>query len=120
MRAIPLPLEGEMHELSLMESVVAAVVERVGLARVTTVRLEVGRLSAVVPEALRFCFDVCARGTALEGARLEIREIPGRARCRSCGVERSIGSYAEICECGGTDLRVVAGEELRVKNVEVT
>jgi hydrogenase nickel incorporation protein HypA/HybF len=45
--------------------------------------------------------------------------IPGRARCQGCGVERLIDSYADICECGGTDLRVLGGEELRVKNVEV-
>jgi hydrogenase nickel incorporation protein HypA/HybF len=108
-----------LHELALMESMVSAVVERVGPTRVTTVRLEIGRLAAVVPEALRFCFDVCAQGTALEGATLEIASIAGRARCRSCGGEREIESYAELCECGATDLAVLAGEELRIKNVEV-
>jgi hydrogenase nickel incorporation protein HypA/HybF len=41
------------------------------------VRLEIGRLSSVMPEAIRFCFDVCARGTALEGAELEIVELAG-------------------------------------------
>jgi hydrogenase nickel incorporation protein HypA/HybF len=108
-----------MHELALMESVVAAVEERVGDARVATVRLEVGRLAAVVPDALRFCFDVCARGTALEGATLEIAEIPGRARCRGCGGELAIADFAALCPCGSGDLYVTAGEELRVKNVEV-
>jgi hydrogenase nickel incorporation protein HypA/HybF len=108
-----------VHELALMESMVSAVVERVGAARVTTVRLEIGRLAAVVPEALSFCFDVCAQGTSLEGARLEITSIAGRARCRSCGGERPIESYADLCDCGATDLAVLTGEELRLKNVEV-
>jgi hydrogenase nickel incorporation protein HypA/HybF len=108
-----------VHELALMDNVVSAVVERIGDARVTTVRLEIGRLAAVVPEALRFCFDVCARGTALEGAALEIAHIEGRARCRSCGGERPIDSYADLCDCGASDLAVLAGEELRIKNVEV-
>jgi hydrogenase nickel incorporation protein HypA/HybF len=102
-----------------MESMVSAVSEHVGAARVLTVRLEIGRLAAVVPEALRFCFDVCTQGTALEGATLEIASIGGRARCRSCSVERPIESYADLCECGATDLAVLAGEELRIKNVEV-
>ena len=102
-----------------MESMVSAVVERVGATRVTTVRLEIGRLAAVVPEALRFCFDVCAQGTSLEGATLEIASIAGRARCRSCGGEWAIESYADLCDCGATDLAVLAGEELRIKNVEV-
>jgi hydrogenase nickel incorporation protein HypA/HybF len=108
-----------VHELALMESVVSAVTDRVGAARVTTVRLEIGRLAAVVPEAMRFCFDVCAQGTSLEGASLEIATIPGRARCRACDRERSIDSYAELCACGAADLVVLQGEELRIKNVEV-
>ena len=108
-----------MHELALMESLVSAVVERVGDARVTRVHLEIGRLAAVAPEAMSFCFDVCARGTSLEGARLEIASIPGRARCRACGGERSIESYVDLCDCGAADLAVLAGEELRIKSVEV-
>jgi hydrogenase nickel incorporation protein HypA/HybF len=108
-----------MHELALMERVVEAVIERVGGARVAVVRLEIGRLAAVVPEALQFCFEVCAQGTSLEGASLHIAVIPGRARCRDCGVERVIETYADVCPCGGTELRVLGGEELCVKNVEV-
>jgi hydrogenase nickel incorporation protein HypA/HybF len=108
-----------MHELAVMESVVAAVAERVGAGRVKVVRLEVGRLSAVVPEALRFCFDICAQGTVLEGASLEMALIPGRGQCRTCGATRVIGSYADVCPCGASDLTVLSGEELRVKNVEV-
>ncbi len=60
-----------------MESLVTTVEENVGAARVTAVRLEVGKLACVAPEALRFCFDVCAQGTCLEGARLEILDLPG-------------------------------------------
>jgi hydrogenase nickel incorporation protein HypA/HybF len=108
-----------VHELALMEKVVAAVVERIGGERVATVRLEIGRLVAVVPEALTRCFDLCARGTSLEGAALEIARIEGRARCRSCGCERIIDSYADRCDCGASDLAVLAGEELLIKKVEV-
>jgi hydrogenase nickel incorporation protein HypA/HybF len=102
-----------------MESVVDAIGERLGDAPVATVRLEVGRLAAVVPDALRFCFDVCTRGTSLEGARLEIIEIPGKARCLTCAAELAIDDLAAVCPCGGMELRVLGGEELRLKNVEV-
>lgn len=66
-----------MHELALMDSLVATVGERVGQSRVTAVRLRVGKLAAVAADALRFCFDVCAEGTCLEGAVLEIQETDG-------------------------------------------
>jgi hydrogenase nickel incorporation protein HypA/HybF len=108
-----------VHELAIMEDLVAAIADRIGDARVLVVRLEIGRLTAVVPDSLRFCFDVCASGTSLEGATLEIASIPGQARCRACGEERPIESYADPCPCGAADLAVLAGEELRIKNVEV-
>ena len=67
-----------MHELSITRNVVAIVSERAVGQRVTRVRLEIGRLSAVVPDSIRFCFDICAQGTPLEGAALEIVESAGR------------------------------------------
>jgi hydrogenase nickel incorporation protein HypA/HybF len=108
-----------MHELAITESLVHAVDERVAPERVACLRLQVGRLAGVVPEALRFCFDICARGTALEGAALEIDETPGRGRCRSCGAEVAMESFLDLCACGSADVEVVAGQELKIKEVEV-
>jgi hydrogenase nickel incorporation protein HypA/HybF len=67
-----------VHELSITRNVVAIVSERAVGQRVTRVRLEIGRLSAVVPDSIRFCFDICAQGTPLEGAELEIMESAGQ------------------------------------------
>lgn len=108
-----------MHELALMESLVDAVSEKLGQTRVASVRLEIGQLVAAVPETLRFCFELCSRGTGLEGAELDIVEIPGRARCRECSAEVALGSGLVPCRCGSFDLEVTAGEELRVRDVEV-
>ncbi len=102
-----------------MESLVETVADNVGDAKVTAVRLEVGRLSAVVPDALRFCFDVCVRGTPLEGAVLEIIEIGGRGRCGACGREMSVVHFACNCACGSTDVSLVDGQQLRIRDVEV-
>jgi hydrogenase nickel incorporation protein HypA/HybF len=108
-----------MHELSLMESVVSSVDEKVGTARVAVVRLEVGRLAAVVPEALRFCFGVCARDTSLENAALEIQLIDGRGRCGSCHEEQAVERLGMLCRCGSAELQILSGLELRVTEVEV-
>jgi hydrogenase nickel incorporation protein HypA/HybF len=102
-----------------MESLVAAVTERVGESRVVVVRLEIGRLAAVMPEALRFCFDVCARGTPLEGAELELVEIPAVIRCRRCGNETVLDAARSPCICGGFDFDVLGGEDLKIVEVEV-
>lgn len=108
-----------MHELALMQSLVESVSEQVGDARVTVVRLEVGRLTCVVPEALCFCFDVCTSGTPLEGALIEIHPVDGRGRCRACGRELRVELADAVCACGGVDVELLAGDELRLREVEV-
>ncbi|HUA36507.1 MAG TPA: hydrogenase maturation nickel metallochaperone HypA [Candidatus Binataceae bacterium] len=108
-----------MHELALTETIIATVAERVEGARVTRVVLHIGKLSGVVPEALQFCFDVCAAGTALQGASLEIIEIPGRATCLSCQSEIELSDIIGLCSCGSANLKMLSGNELRVKEVEV-
>jgi hydrogenase nickel incorporation protein HypA/HybF len=109
-----------MHELSISRNVVAIVCEHAAGQRVTRVRLEIGRLSAIMPEAIRFCFDICTQGTAAEGAALEIVEVSGRGRCGACAAEVALDAPVGLCpECGAAQLRLVAGEELRIREMEV-
>lgn len=109
-----------MHELSITRNVIAIVSEHAGGQRVRRVRLEIGRLSAVLPDAVRFCFDICAQGTPVEGATLEIVQTPGRGRCSECGGEVALDIPVGSCpSCGATSLRVIAGEELKIKEMEV-
>ena len=108
-----------MHEMAITESVVAAVSERIGPERVARVVLEIGRLSGVVPEALRFCFEICAKDTTLEDAALEIREIAGRGLCGACGCDVALDFPVGVCPCGSPELAIVAGRELRIREVEV-
>ncbi|HEX7824988.1 MAG TPA: hydrogenase maturation nickel metallochaperone HypA, partial [Mycobacterium sp.] len=72
-----------MHEMALTQSLVEAVCEHAAGRRVHSVKLEVGALCAVVPDAMTFCFDLATEGTVAEGARLDVDMRPGAARCRS-------------------------------------
>lgn len=109
-----------MHELSLTRNVVAIVAERAAGQRVTRVLLEIGRLSGIMPEAVRFCFDVCAADTALAGARLDIDEIPGRGHCSDCNVDVILSDLVGRCPaCGTPSLALIAGRELNIKEMEV-
>lgn len=108
-----------MHELALVEGVVDAVTRAVGDRRVRKVRVVVGSLVAVVPDAMRFCFEICARATPLEGAQLEIVEIRARGRCRSCGDEIELPEPVPLCPCGGADVEILTGNELLIRDVEV-
>jgi hydrogenase nickel incorporation protein HypA/HybF len=108
-----------MHELGIALQVVDALAERSGGARVTRVVLEVGMLTAVLPDSLRFCFELATEGTVVHGAELEIVERPGRARCVACSGELELRRPYGRCACGGTELEWLSGEELRIFEMEV-
>ena len=108
-----------MHELAITESVIRAVAEKVGDRHVRRVSLVVGRLSGVVAESVSFYYDLCSEGTPLEGSKLEIIDVPGRARCRTCGTELDLEDMIALCTCGSADLQILGGEQLTIKEVEV-
>jgi hydrogenase nickel incorporation protein HypA/HybF len=91
-----------------------------GFARVMSVRLEIGRLSSVEPEAMRFCFDAAMAGSIAERARLEIVETPGQGRCEDCGRDQAVDALYEACpHCGGYRVRVTGGDAMRIMDLEV-
>jgi hydrogenase nickel incorporation protein HypA/HybF len=112
-----------MHEVSLIESVVGLIEEerrKQAFSRVSLVRLAVGLLGHVEPEALRFCFESVTRGTIAEGARLEIEEIVGEGWCCTCRrTVRLDERYAECPECGDGQVFMTAGGELLLSELEV-
>jgi hydrogenase nickel incorporation protein HypA/HybF len=108
-----------VHELAIAESVVEAVTKELPGAKVTCVRLEIGALSGVVPDSIRFCFDLATEGTGLAGARLEITEPPALCRCRACGAEFQPDSQIVLCPCGSPDAAVLSGEQLKIVSVQV-
>jgi hydrogenase nickel incorporation protein HypA/HybF len=108
-----------MHELSIAEAIVDSVLQRTGDQRVHVVRVRIGRLTAVVPDALLFCFELATAATPLEGARLDIDETDARVHCRSCGQDVVVADLVPLCACGSADVEVLSGRELQVSSVEV-
>jgi hydrogenase nickel incorporation protein HypA/HybF len=108
-----------MHELGITQNIVAIVTEHAKGAKVSRVLLEIGKLSAIMPDAVRFCFDICTKDTVLEGAILEIVEIPGLAKCRQCGAEIALDKPFAVCSCGSVQLDLITGEELKIKEIEI-
>lgn len=108
-----------MHELSLTRDIVAIAAARARGRRVRRVRVEVGKLAAVVPDAMRFCFEACAKDTVVEGADLVLEPVPGRARCRGCGHVLTLDVPYGECACGGLDLEILSGYEVIVVEMEV-
>jgi hydrogenase nickel incorporation protein HypA/HybF len=112
-----------MHEMSLAEGIVQLVEETAatqGFSKVRAVFVEIGRLSSVEPEALAFCFEAVTRGSLVEGARLEIVDVPGSGLCLACGKGVPVAALYEPCPlCGDYQVRITGGTEMRVKELEV-
>lgn len=112
-----------MHELSIAHNVLEIVQQHVpqrDARTVRTIRMKVGELSGVVVESLAFCFGAITTGTPLEGARLEIQQIPLQSECRSCAKLFRIEENNFRCpSCGSDDLSIVAGRELQVTEIEL-
>lgn len=112
-----------MHELALCESVVRIVEETArahAATRVTTVRLKVGALSCASADAIDFCFRAVSRGTIAEDATLEVIRVPGQAFCLDCEATVAVDQRYDPCpRCGSHQVRLTAGEELSVAELEV-
>ncbi len=108
-----------MHELGITQSIVVIAAERAAGRKVTRVTLEIGSLSAVMPDAIRFCFDVVTKGSVIEGAVIDIVEIPARAKCKDCGTEVTLATVVMRCSCGSQRLELLSGEEFNIKSMDV-
>ena len=112
-----------MHELSLSNGMLEIIEKRAvedGFDRVLVVRLEVGALSCVERAALSFCFESVTRGSVAEGAHLDILDVAGKAWCWDCEAVVPLARRGEACgRCGGYQLKVRDGEQVRIKELEV-
>jgi hydrogenase nickel incorporation protein HypA/HybF len=113
-----------MHEMGLALQIVeiakASLPPELAGARIQRVNLKVGKMAAVVPESLRFCFEAITRNTPLEGAELCMQEVAVAARCRACGHEWTLEEPVfrrPACDSG--DVRMLSGRELDIVSIEV-
>ena len=105
--------------MSLVE-LVEEEARRNGAARVRVVRLEIGALGHVEPDAMRFCFDAVTRGTLAEGAVLDIATLPGEGWCLDCGQSIALNERFGACPlCGQYHVQMTQGDDLRLKELEI-
>ena len=113
-----------MHEmgiaLQIVEIATASIPPDLDGARVARVNLKVGKLAAIVPDSLRFCFNVATKDTPLDGAELAIEELPVLAQCNDCGIKWTITEAVFKCEaCDSGSLEILSGRELDIESIEI-
>lgn len=102
--------------------------QKQGANRVFEVNLRVGKLRALSIEQLQFCYGVLSKGTLLEGSRLNIEQVAGKARCASCnyagqfdpeGDEYHFGIPLLVCPSCGGSLSVEGGDDCVIARVKM-
>lgn len=93
---------------------------KAGATRVHEIRLRVGVLSGVVPDALEFAFETLAEGTPAEDARLDIETVPARFWCTACQAEfEAKDMFGECPRCRQPSGNLRAGRELELASMEI-
>jgi len=112
-----------LHELSLTQNLIEIAEEharREGGKTITSITMEIGDLSGVIPEAVEFAFEACTKGTMADGAILEIVRIPAVGRCQQCDNECQLESLTDGCDrCGCFALDIISGQEMTLTEMEI-
>jgi hydrogenase nickel incorporation protein HypA/HybF len=112
-----------MHEVSIMAEALRMAedaAKSAGASRVLKLRLRVGSLSGVVPDALRFAFDVVGADTLAAGATLEIEPVPAACWCATCRAEFECADFFNECpRCHNFSGELRRGRELEIASVEM-
>ncbi len=113
-----------MHEMGIaiqiVEIATASIPAELKNVLVERVNLKVGKLAAVVPESLRFCFQIAAQDTLLRNAELNIEEIQVVVRCKECRAQDTISDPVFRCQhCNSSFVEIISGRELDITSIEI-
>ncbi len=120
-----------MHEVSIAGAIIDAVIDAAGKNRakkVNEVFIEIGELTALNVEQLRFIFETITKGTVAEGARFDIKVVKPTVICGKCSYNGTLELFEKLhfflpvirCpECGDTYVEITAGRECCVKKIKI-
>lgn len=113
-----------MHEVSIMAQTLEIALENAynqSAKKIHRLKMRIGAMSGVVPEALTFAFDVVTEGTIAEGAKLEIEIVPVICYCLHCQIEfQPLDLFYECPQCLSLSNKIIAGREIELTSLEVS
>jgi hydrogenase nickel incorporation protein HypA/HybF len=121
-----------MHEMPVTQALLSMALDHANGHRITDVYLQVGRMSAIVPDTVEVFFEYLSKDTLAEGARLHFKILPVEMTCQECNQEQDLSdwtdqtpqvimqqAFARGCECGSKNLRVSGGVSFGLVSIDV-
>jgi len=121
-----------VHEFSVTSQIVEAVLkeaEKHNAKKVVEVHLDIGKLTFLGLEQVRFSYEVLVKGTIMEGSKLYIEEKDGILKCNSCGYEGGfkyeddpiyhVPTPTLHCPKCGETVQIIAGRECTIRDVKL-
>lgn len=113
----------KMHEISIAEEIKNVVIQKLkekNGKKVKCIKLLIGEMTSIVPDALKFAFDIVSKKTPLEDALIHIKVLKTKARCRICSKKFIAKDFAFICpECNSSDIEIMQGREMIIQTIEM-
>ena len=112
-----------MHELGIVFHIIESL-EQIGvennLHRVSSVTLEVGEVSTVVPDSLMDCWKWSVTKTLLlKDSLLKFEILSAVTHCDTCGKSHATVEYGKVCpHCQSEDTYLITGNEVNIKEIE--
>jgi len=112
-----------MHELSITENILNIALDHAkkeSARKVTDININIGQLSSIVDDSVQFYWDMIAKDSICEGARLNFNRIPGKFNCLDCQKDYLMGSEPGPCpSCGSYNIRVITGQEFQLDSINI-
>lgn len=113
-----------MHEMGVAQQMInialASIPADIVNPRVEKLNLKIGNLAAVVEDSLRFCFEIIAKNSPLDGAKLVVEHIPVRIRCKECQNTWEVDGPVFSCpSCRDGAIEILSGRELEIVSIEL-
>ena len=112
-----------MHELAVTQSILKIALQHADKAnakRVTDLNIVMGELSKMVDDSIQFYWEIIAKDTIAEQAKLHFRRVPAELQCMTCFEKYHPTDKELVCpKCGGVGAKVIAGEEFALESIDV-
>lgn len=112
-----------MHEVAIAEEIRDIVLEKLKkhkASKVRQIKLLIGELTTIVPEALKFALEIVSENTAMQGAKIQIKTLKTKVKCLKCEKEFKTSDFDYTCRiCKSQNVKIIEGKEMIIKTIDM-